>query len=120
MEKFLRDTGRLDGDQVTSAVLDKAWVEMRAELKSSGADDQEIRHSINGIGLSFGQILVERLGMEWVIATDSKGKDIAVRGKSGWVVYPRDVVRKRFVNDESGGFLSALYDAVAERSPGIE
>jgi hypothetical protein len=118
MHKYLRDAGRLEGAEVTPAVLDKTWVEMRDELRSSGAGDEEIRHSINGIGLSFGQILVERLGMEWVIATDSNGTDIAVRGSSGWVVYPRDVVGKRFVNDESGGFLSALYDAVAERSPG--
>lgn len=117
MHRFLRETGQLHGDEVTPAVLDRAWVEMRAELKSTGADDAEIRNSINGIALSFGQILVERLGMEWVIASDSQGKQMAVRGSTGWVVYPRDVVRKRFGNDESG-FLSALFDVLSERSRG--
>ena len=116
MRSFLRDSGRLGSGEVTPSVLDEVWIDLRASLTASNADEQAVNNAINGVGLTFGQILVDRLGMEWGIATDDQGTDIAVRGKSGWLVYPTNVVRKRYGNDESG-FLMALFQAVSERSP---
>ena len=116
MRTSLRDSGRLEGgDPVNPTMLDEAWVDLRARWKASDAGDQAIKDAINQVGLAFGQLLVDRLGMEWVIATDGQGTDFAVRGDSGWLVYPRDVVRKRHANDESG-FLTALFHTIEKRS----
>jgi hypothetical protein len=115
MRTFLRNSDRLQRDEVAPADLDEVWVDLRTSLKGSNADARSVENAINGVGLTFGQILVDRFGMEWVIATDSEGTDIAVRGNSGWLVYPTNVVRKRYENEESG-FLTALFQAVAERS----
>ena len=114
MRVYLRDSGRLDQDEVTPAMLDEAWVDRRASSRSSDAGDQPIEDAVNEVGLAFGQVLVDRLGLEWVIATDRHGTEFAVRRHSGWVVYPRDVVRKRCSNDESG-FLMALFCVIEEQ-----
>jgi hypothetical protein len=96
-------------------MLDEAWVDLRARWESSAAGDQQIKDAINQVGLAFGQLLVDRLGMEWAIATDAHGTDFAVRGDSGWLVHPRDVVGKRYRTDESG-FLAALFATIERQS----
>jgi hypothetical protein len=116
MRAYFVETAQLrDDDAVTPAMLDEAWVEFRSAWRSAGSDDRVIRGAINDVGLAFGQVLVDRLGMEWVIATDAERTEFAVRGDSGWVVYPRDVVMKRHANDESG-FLTALFKVIQERT----
>jgi Domain of unknown function (DUF3806) len=116
MSAYLRHAGLVnDGEEMTPAMLDEAWVDLRVKWRVSASGDQPIKDAINQVGLAFGQVLVDRLDMEWVIATDSQGTDFAVRGDSGWVVYPRDVVRKRYTNDENG-FLTALFGVIQERS----
>jgi hypothetical protein len=97
---------------VTAVMLDDAWIRRRAEWRNTGGGDQPIKDAINEIGLTFGQILVDRLGMEWVIATDLQGTEFAVRSESGWVTYPRDFVKKRYANDESG-FMTAMFSHYA-------
>ena len=112
MTGFLGASGFLDAGAVTAPVLDSAWATLRGELMATSAEPKQIDAAVNGIGLSFGQLLVEQLGMEWTIATDDQGTDIAVRNDAGWLVYPRSVVRKRYANGETG-FLTALFDVVS-------
>jgi len=106
---------------VTASMLDDAWVRRRSEWRATGGGDKQIKDAINEVGLTFGQLLVDRVGMEWAIATDSHGSDFAVRGGSGWVTFPRDFVKKRYANDESG-FMTAMFshysDVAAERGDG--
>ena len=112
MRAYLDGSGRLEDGEVTTSALDDAWVELRSGWRSSGAGEQAIKDAINRVGLAFGQLLVDRLGMSWAIATDNHGTDFAVRRGSGWVVFPRDVVRKRYATDERG-FLTALFEAIS-------
>jgi Domain of unknown function (DUF3806) len=112
MTGFLGVSGFLDAGAVTPVALDSAWATLRAELNATNAEPRQIDAAVNGIGLSFGQLLVEQLGMEWTIATDDQGTDIAVRNDAGWLVYPRNVVRKRYANGETG-FLTALFEVVS-------
>jgi hypothetical protein len=104
-------------EDVTAPMLDEAWVRRRASWRATGGDDQPIRDAINEVGLTFGQILVDRLGMEWAVATDSQGSDFAVRSDSGWVTFPRDFVKKRYANDESG-FMTAMFSHYSDVAAG--
>jgi hypothetical protein len=113
---FLESAGRLDSGEVTPELLDELWVDLRDSLRAADADEASVSNAISGVGVSFGQLLVDRLGMEWVIATDGQGADLAVRGAGCWLIYPLNVVAKRYASDEVG-FLRALYETVASRPP---
>jgi hypothetical protein len=54
---------------------------------------------LNAFGIALGQHLVEHLGLEWMIAEDDQGSEIAVWGRAGDVlVFPPNLVAKRYVD----------------------
>jgi hypothetical protein len=65
----------------------------------------EINDLVNALGITFGRHLATDLNLEWVIATDQGGSDLALHGQPGDVlIYPANVVAKRIVNGESEFF----------------
>lgn len=106
--------GREHGDPATSiapslAALDRAWAVGCAELRESNGDPNPL---IQALGIAFGQHLLERHGLEWVVATDPVGTEMAVYGEIGEVlVYPLNLVAKRWQRTE-GAFLVALAAAM--------
>jgi hypothetical protein len=87
------------------AALDRAWVAGCAELREGEGDPNPL---IQALGIAFGQYLVDRHGLEWVVATDPLGTEMAVYGEVGEVlVYPLNLVAKRWQRTE-GAFLEAL------------
>ncbi len=107
------------GDPATStepslAALDRAWVAECAELARAKGDPNPL---IQAIGIAFGQRLVDRHGLEWVVATDALGTEMAVYGaKNELLVYPLNLVAKRWQRTE-GAFLVALAE---EMDAGVE
>lgn len=108
--------GRGHGDPPTAttpsfAALDRAWVAEGAELRASGGDPNPL---IQALGIALGQHLVDRHKLDWCVATDSFGTEVALYGKNGDVlVYPLNLVAKRWSRGE-GAFLVALVKAMDE------
>jgi hypothetical protein len=74
---------------------------------------------VNAIGVAFGQHLAGRAELEWVIATDDQGSDLALHGQPGDIlVYPANAVAKRVVDGEHAfirPLLEALVDSIEQR-----
>ena len=90
------------------AALDQVWVAGSAHLRASNSDPNPF---ILVLGAAFGQWLVDRLHLKWVVATDEAGTDLAVHGKVGDVlVYPMNLVAKRWEQGLGEPFLEALFN----------
>lgn len=83
--------------------LDGLW----ADLLS--ADLADPNPAVNLVGLAFGQLLVDRLGLSWVALTDGHGTEIAVRGRANFTVFPTNFVAKRYEARETN-FIASAYD----------
>jgi hypothetical protein len=97
-------------ESLTPELLDGAWT---AGLSDPASGDANFL--INAIGIAFGQVLVDRLGFRWVIATDDYGTDLAVvaaEGNGDVLVYPANFVAKRF-ETRSTGFLAESIGLIA-------
>jgi hypothetical protein len=58
---------------------------------------------VNQIGLAFGQYVADHTDLEWAVATDQQGPDIALhrpRSEGSVVVYPTDLVSQRWQASE--------------------
>lgn len=65
-------------------------------------------------GIGLGQLLVDKLGFQWVSFEDADGRELAVRhNKSNWRAFPLASVRKRIRTKETGYF-SAIFDSFKE------
>jgi Domain of unknown function (DUF3806) len=102
------------GQPITLAALDSAF----AGFVAGNSDDIDaINGVINVVGTSFGQFLVDNVGLKWVIATDDEGSDLAVYGlpnKGAVLVYPANFVAKRWERRETN-FLENSYQQIAEQ-----
>jgi hypothetical protein len=66
---------------------------------------------VNAIGIAFGTHLAAATGLNWVIATDEHGSDLALHGQPGDImVYPANAVAKRVVASERRFVVSLLGD----------
>lgn len=91
--------------------LDTLW---RSWLPDPGFAGQDPMLFINPFGLALGQWLVDRTGLEWRMASDERGTEIAIWGEAGEVlVLPVDVVRKGF-ESRSGAFFVEVAREVEE------
>ncbi|MFK0009703.1 DUF3806 domain-containing protein [Paenarthrobacter sp. NPDC090520] len=64
---------------------------------------------LNAAGAAFGEHLVRTTPLEWVIAEDSRGRELAVHSeRTNFFVYPFDAVAKRWSRGEDGEFITAL------------
>jgi Domain of unknown function (DUF3806) len=100
---------------LTLAALDRAFSQ---RIASGPADNAaEANRIINCVGIAFGRFLVEGLGLEWVIATDEHGSDLAVYGLPGTgdvLVYPANFIAKRWERREAD-FLEQSYGWVEQQ-----
>ncbi|WGM20701.1 DUF3806 domain-containing protein [Paenarthrobacter sp. OM7] len=69
----------------------------------------------NAAGVAFGELLVRASPLRWVVAEDSKGRELAVHSeRNNFLVYPLDAVEKRWARGEGGEFIKALTHKVIE------
>jgi hypothetical protein len=50
--------------------------------------------------------------LEWVVVADAVGRDLAVRGKADFTVFPIQIVAKRYPTRERG-FFAPILEAIA-------
>ncbi len=70
-------------------------------------DPTEANAIVNCVGVALGQHVVDRTGLEWVIASDNYGTELAIYGlpgKGDVLVYPQNLVAKRY-EKQSGPFV---------------
>lgn len=97
----------------TLSALDQAFA---AWLATNERDTDVINSTVNCIGAAFGQFLVDGIGLNWVIATDEHGSDLAVYGlpgKGDVLVYPANFVAKRWERGETR-FLESAYEQIEQ------
>lgn len=102
-------------DQVASfyAMLLQSWVGSPPDSRS------DPNGSINILGTLFGEHLVRKTPMQWVVATDPHGVELAVHDRrTDMLVYPANAVAKRWVNGESGEFMRAMTHDIVTRTGG--
>jgi len=76
--------------------LDQAF---NSWLNSRTHDPFDANSVINCVGIAFGQHLVDSTPLEWVIASDAYGTELALYGLPGEgdvLVYPQNFVAKRY------------------------
>ena len=99
--------------------LDHAWA---AWLETHQTDMALVNAAINVVGVAFGQLLVDAGPLDWVIATDEQGSDLAVYGLPGRgdvLVYPANFVAKRYERREIY-FLRRSYGQITEHVRAVE
>jgi hypothetical protein len=101
------------GKPLTLAALDCAFTVWSV---GNEKDNKIINAVINRVGVAFGQFLVDGLGLNWVIATDERGSDLAVHGPPGKdvLIYPANFVAKRWERQEMQ-FLEKSYNQIADQ-----
>lgn len=70
-------------------------------------DTAEANAIVNCVGVALGQHVVDRTGLDWVIASDEYGTELAIYGLPGQgdvLVYPQNLVAKRY-EKKSGPFI---------------
>lgn len=112
--KFVEGFSPTDSEQpLTLAALDRAFA---AWIVSEPAGTDLINAVINYVGIAFGQALVDGIGLQWVIATDNQGSELAVYGFPGRgdvLVYPANFVAKRWERRETN-FLEKAYQQIGQ------
>lgn len=96
------------GKEITLTILDRAFT---AWMATAPTDVQEINEVIDNVGIVFGQKLVDNLGLNWVIAKDQNGIDLAVYGlpnKGDVLYYPANIIAKSWERKETN-FIENLY-----------
>ncbi len=89
--------------------LDAVIASWRAQAGSSSRD---VNLLVNAVGIAFGEHVARDTGLEWVIATDQWGADMALHGQPGDVLlHPKSAVAKRITAGECG-FTTPLHRAL--------
>ncbi|MFK0007721.1 DUF3806 domain-containing protein [Paenarthrobacter sp. NPDC090520] len=80
---------------------------------SEGQMDAELYG--NAAGVALGELLVRISPLRWVVAEDSKGRELAVHSeRNNFLVYPLDAVEKRWARSEDGVFIRAFASRVID------
>jgi hypothetical protein len=96
VRSFAADLGIIAGESMPLdlAILDAVWAAW-LEMHVRGQEDPN--SIINAFGISFGQLMVDRLGFEWKIVNDAV-TEIALFGQPGdIVIYPQNLVARRYM-----------------------
>jgi hypothetical protein len=117
--KFVEGFSPEDSEQpLTLSALDRAFA---AWTTSESVGTDLINAVINYVGIAFGQALVDGIRLQWVIATDEQGSDLAVYGFPGSgdvLVYPANFVAKRWERHETN-FLEKAYRQIGYDVRGV-
>jgi hypothetical protein len=100
------------GNLLSLEVLDRAFANWIAN--GNVGEGRTVNEVINCVGVAFGQILVDGIGLKWVIATDHYGSELAVYGlpNTGDVlIYPVNFIAKRWERREIN-FIEASYQKI--------
>ncbi|TVU64856.1 DUF3806 domain-containing protein [Paenarthrobacter nitroguajacolicus] len=80
---------------------------------SDGQMDAELYG--NAAGVALGELLVRVSPLRWVVAEDSKGRELAVHSdRNNFLVYPLDAVEKRWARGEDGVFIKTFASMVID------
>jgi Domain of unknown function (DUF3806) len=93
---------------LTPALLDAAW---NAWIPTAAQDPEMANTIVNAIGAAFGQFLADSDGFRWVVASDEHGTEmaiIALEGTADVILYPMNLVAKRYESGEQGFILPVL------------
>lgn len=72
---------------------------------------------INVLGTAFGEHLVRRTPMRWVVASDAFGTELAVHDSvTDLLVHPANAIAKRWTNAEPGDFIAVMSDDITRRT----
>ena len=110
--KNVAEATRLADGVLTAEALDGLWAALLRD------EPEDPNPGINVVGLGFGHLLVERLGLDWVALTDEHGTEIAVRGRADFTVFPTNFVAKRFENRETG-FIAPAFQEMASTAESL-
>jgi hypothetical protein len=70
-------------------------------LLSQGVFKKEQTFELQCMGVVFGDVFVQELGMEWIIVIDDYGRDPALRlPNTDIIIYPRTMISKRIERGE--------------------
>jgi hypothetical protein len=111
IEKYSPDDAE---KEITLSILDKAF---RTWMSTSPTDITQINEVINAIGITLGQKMVDNLGLNWVIASDPYGTELAVYGfpKEGeFLIYPANLIAKRWERKEIN-FIEKTYKDIEQQ-----
>jgi|SRR5690606_38981797 len=96
--------------EVTPENLDKAFNNWKLDKSDDRAPDNIIAH---GLGVLFGNYVIEHRQARWVIVTDNFGTDLALLSPNGAEAYPISSVWKRIdPENEDINFFEPLYSIV--------
>jgi uncharacterized protein DUF3806 len=91
--------------------LDATWIAWRGDSSANRPDPNTV---VNGLGIAFGKHLIDSLGLDWVIATDEYGTDLAVFGEPNAVTFfPANMIAKR-LDEPAGPIFTQLHRAATE------
>jgi uncharacterized protein DUF3806 len=91
--------------------LDATWIAWRGDSSANRVDPNTV---VNGLGIAFGRHLIESLGLDWVIATDEYGTDLAVYGEPNAVTFfPANMIAKR-LDEPPGPIFTQLHRAATD------
>lgn len=95
--EFVQRTLNKETEELPSTEdLDQAF---NSWLHSRTHDPSDANSVINCVGIAFGQHLVDSTPLEWVIASDAYGTELALYalpGEGDVLVYPQNFVAKRY------------------------
>jgi hypothetical protein len=94
------------------AVHDGLWSDLLSE------DPADPNPAINVVGLAFGQLLADRLGLSWVAVADEHGTEIAVRGSANFTVFPTNFIAKRYPARETN-FIASAFDELVQTATSL-
>ena len=112
-------TGKLAAELPSPEELDLAF---NSWLHSDTHEPDEANEVVNCVGVAVGQHIINKTGLEWVIASDSYGTELAVYGlpgKGDILVYPQNLVAKRY-ESKTGHFIAELINKICSDVAGVQ
>ena len=110
------------GVDVDDATRIRAYYERSAAAwrRINPPERDDPRLTINAIGVAFGEHLVRRTGLRWMLAEDDEGPELAVHDpRTGTIVYPVLLTTERWMAEAPGDFLTVTADTVAAKVPPV-
>ena len=93
--------------------LDRAYAKW---VETNEKDADKVNHVINCVGIAYGQHLVNKTKLYWVIASDEYGTELAVfgfLGKGDFLIYPQNFIAKRFP-DKKVNFMVPAFEGMID------